>query len=388
MRLHLWTSIEAEEHLTGPAELLRSSYFGELILTPDVLDRLHAAAVAPIRARWLPEVHQPISAERQIRRALGEEDAWSHLADMAATLHASAAAVLSAASGEGDLKPSVERFALQANTTAAALSGIRPALGTSDWDSLRASLGTRTPVSREWSLLVRQLRARRSSLALQATNTLADLQAAAKGLSALSQELNWALVAVVADAGYGKTQLSAQLTASNGSRPAGVLLHGRYLQAGGTLDDLAQRVAPFGTPLASFESLIAAVDAAGQRAGRRLPIVIDGLNEAEDPRDWKPGLASLSVQLQLYPHVLVVCTVRSAFVDEAVPEDVRRVTIPGFEEDLVSAVRTYFTHYRIDPADADLPWRLLSHPLTLRMFCEAPIRIGRAQSESKRCPLR
>ena len=43
---------------------------------------------------------------------------------------------------------------------------------------------------------------------------------------------------------------------------------------------------------------MAAVDAAAQRQNTKLPIVIDGLNEAEDPRDWKDLLSSLAVTLK------------------------------------------------------------------------------------------
>ena len=46
------------------------------------------------------------------------------------------------------------------------------------------------------------------------------------------------LVAVIADAGGGKTQLAAQLTAPQTNRPAGILLHGRDLRAGQGLDSL------------------------------------------------------------------------------------------------------------------------------------------------------
>src|ERR1700756_1554949 len=32
MRVHLWTAAEVEEHLSGSAEILRGTYFGELVL--------------------------------------------------------------------------------------------------------------------------------------------------------------------------------------------------------------------------------------------------------------------------------------------------------------------------------------------------------------------
>ena len=125
-----------------------------------------------------------------------------------------------------------------------------------------------------------------------------------------------------------------------------------------------------GKPLKSFEALVAAVDAAAQREATRLPIVIDGLNEAEDPRDWRDQLTSLSVDLAKYENVQVICTLRSAFAKEALPENFEFLQIPGFEDDLREAVGRYFDYYKIDALDAELPWELLNHPLTLRIFCD------------------
>ena len=63
-------------------------------------------------------------------------------------------------------------------------------------------------------------------------------------------------------------------------RPLGILLYGRDLHGGQGLDALVGHVTICGKPIPSFEALVAAVDAAGRRARRRLLIVIDGLNEA------------------------------------------------------------------------------------------------------------
>ncbi|MCX4965797.1 hypothetical protein OHA98_13285 [Streptomyces sp. NBC_00654] len=43
--------------------------------------------------------------------------------------------------------------------------------------------------------------------------------------------------------------------------------------------------------------------------------------------------------------------------------------LDGFDEDLDEAIARYFTHYKIEPGDADLPRELLSHPLTLKIYC-------------------
>src|SRR5205814_9777414 len=142
--------------------------------------------------------------------------------------------------------------------------------------------------------LPHQLRARRQPAALTVANVVADIRLSRRLLEDVNRVIGMSLIAVVAEAGCGKTQLSAQLTAPSSDRAAGILLHGKNLNAGESLNSLAARLPmQSGVPVPSMEALIAAVDAAGQRAGRRLPILIDALNEAEDPRDWKALLASL-----------------------------------------------------------------------------------------------
>jgi len=66
--LHLWTGDEVDNFLSGQATVLRSTYFGELVLTPDILRERHEQAVATIRARWQPDVHHVRDAERELRR--------------------------------------------------------------------------------------------------------------------------------------------------------------------------------------------------------------------------------------------------------------------------------------------------------------------------------
>jgi hypothetical protein len=227
---------------------------------------------------------------------------------------------------------------------------------------------------------------------LHATNGLADLKLGVRLLDEVDSFLGTRLVGVLADAGGGKTQLAAQLTAALTDRPAGILLHGRELHSGRTLDDLARSITIQGNPVRNMEALLAALDAAGQRASRRLPLVIDGLNEAEDPREWKALLAAVDTLLRRFANVLVVCTLRTGarrpakhrwppqapkdtparttFVEQALPDDVERIEIRDFGGDTVEAIRKYFRYFRINPGDAELPFELLSHPLTLRIFCE------------------
>lgn len=372
MRLHMWTAHEVEEHLSGNALLMRSTYFGELVLTPDVLNTIHTAAVAPIRRRWQPDVHQTTKAERDVRRMLFETDTWPEIRVLIEQLNAAIVAITADMDGlSTELTDSTTALVQFLHEVVSSLNRVSKVIQCGDLELLQQDLAVR-PTLPETNLLVlpRKLRAARRRAAIAVSNAFADVHSARDLLNTVSDYINTRLVAICADAGYGKTQLAAQVTAATSDRPAGVLLHGRLLHARHNLDDLARGVVIQGVPASSMEALVAAVDAAGRRSQRRLPIIIDGLNEAEDPRDWSGLLASLGELMHTYPYSLIVCTLRGAFADEALPQNTTCLKIPGFEHDSLAAARKYFDYYKVDPADAELPWDMLSHPLTLRLFCE------------------
>src|SRR5699024_6082349 len=176
--------------------------------------------------------------------------------------------------------------------------------------------------------------------------------------------------AVLAAAGEGKSELAVKVTQPEGEYPGGILLLGKNLHSGQGLDDLVTAFKISGRPAESFDRLIEAVDAAGQRAGKRIPIVIDGLNEAEDPRNWRDELSRADELLKNFPYVLLVVTLRNEFAQMCLPEGFPQVEHNGFQEDPKTAFDKYFEYYKIDATDADLPVELLQHPLTLRIFCE------------------
>lgn len=371
MKLHLWSGIDIDDRLTGPAAILRETYFGQLVLTPASLKALHDQAVAPIRQRWLPEVHQVVEAEREVHRTLGEAEAWPALRDIQNELVDDIAGIeANLASLPGPLNANLQKVIDRGRYASAALAETYDLLSRGRYETLiEAAIKDFRPSASEQRLL-RQLRSGRIQAALYLTNLLADMTRGQRMTLELREALERRLVIVVADAGCGKTQMSAQLTAATTQRSAGLLLRGKQLASGQGLNELAQKTIIRGTRVESFESLLAAVDAAAERQGTRLPIVIDGLNEAEDPRDWRDQLATLSVILPDYANIQIICTLRSAFVREALPEGLELLEIPGFNEDLHQAIWRYFDFYKIDPADAELPFDFLNHPLTLRMFCD------------------
>jgi hypothetical protein len=395
MRLAAWNEADTDTLLTGDALILRATFFGEFVLTSQNLADLHQEAIASVRHRWLHEAHQPVTAERTVRQMLGETSAWSNVTAVANRLRTAHVSLATAKrSLRGNLAIMMDEFLVALDYTASLLVDTAKLLTLGDFDVLRETLqNRRVKVNKSVAAVPRYLRAASSPASFEANNALVDLGAAGRALSDIDRYLGSRLVALIADAGGGKTQVAAEITAPKAARPAGILLHGRELRAGQNLDDLARRLVFQGKPFPSVESLVAALDAAALRASCRLPLIIDGLNEAEDPRDWKAPLAKLEVALLRYPNVLVVCTLRtgaarpaeehyfhpsyeidpatrSFFADIALPRDVQRVEMEGFGEDATDAILRYFRHYRIRVAEAEIPVYLLSQPLQLRLFCE------------------
>ncbi|MEI7728347.1 MAG: hypothetical protein WCO56_02200 [Verrucomicrobiota bacterium] len=392
-RLHLWNSADVEHHLSGDGELLKHTYLGELVLTSQILEQSHTASVAQIGRRWLPEAHQAVEAERLLRQMLGEADSWDQLAAISAATRKAAALIANEPRALTEpLATSTTAFIEAVRYVSTELASIYESLRSGNLQVLRQQLEAAPKcVSRELDVTPRRLRGARLACGLEATNALADMKLGVRLLGELNEQLSTPLISIVADAGGGKTQLAAQLTAPMTCRPAGLLFHGRELHSGRTLDDLARAITIHGKPAPSMVALLTALNAAGERACCRLPIVIDGLNEAEAPKDWKPQLAAVETYLKQLPHVLLVVTVRTGarrpmdrelrahrsetparldFAHQALPDHIPQVESQGFAGDTLAAIDKYFSLFRINRGDAELPFELLSHPLTLRIFCE------------------
>ena len=373
MQLHLWTADDVEGHLSGESEIFRSTFFGDLILTPEFLARLHGESTAPIKERWVPEVYQTVDAEREIQKILVDEEVWSDFIRLGSDIHRGCSEL----EAEMDKVPSslndaIIDLAQLGAFVEGTLQDVHSAIANANLDLLAQILSESSfEVSVDLSLLPRKLRAKQHRTVFAVTNLLADLRSAGRLLKEVEGCSTTQQVAVIAEYGCGKTCLVAQLTsARRNGLAAGILLHGRDLSAGSDLNDLAGKVITQGNRVPSMEALIAAVDSAGRRAGKRIPIAIDGLNEAESPRDWKHPLAAIDSTLARFPYVLLITTLRPEFESDCLPSDANRLSIPGFGEDVGQAVEKYFQYYKIHQSDIDLPLDLLNHPLTLRLFCE------------------
>ena len=373
MDLRLWNDSHLDSHLVGDASILRGTYFGDLVLTPDKLRELREGSLGPVRERWIPEVHVEVDPEVEIRKYLGEAEYWPELSDVVSKLAASIEEVTPVVNEiDEKLRPTLTALVEDVGFLCTTLSTVADALTDNElmqaikvssvpWEPKISQIGVRQ--------LARALRGARHPSSLDVQAMIARQHDALQLYWILWRYLSRTLVAVIGTAGSGKTHLAAALTAAKDGRPCGVYFEAWPLERRGTIDRLLPRLR--GLEVSSFRELLEAVEAAGERAGVRIPIVIDGLNESEDPGNWKGELESLSDSLKRFQHVVVVVTVRPTTADVTLPKDLPRVRVQGFSSITEEAVRRYFNFYKIDPGSLRLPLHRFRDPLFLRIFCES-----------------
>ncbi|HBC3529443.1 TPA: ATP-binding protein [Vibrio parahaemolyticus] len=389
--LQLWNGNDLDSFLVGPAIDLRATYFEELALSPTMLNEQHRHSVAPIKKRWLHETHQTTSTERDIRRILGEPSAWSSFHAARAELIDYTNKIIELAKSDEykHLARDIEEFICFCQQVIANCEIFGSSISGRDIKNIEAIATSIKQTTTVYQLL-RILRRQNLPLSLLVTNANAAIKDIKRLLNKACVLFSQQVLAVIGRAGSGKTQLSAELTSSSSNRIAGVLLLGRELRKGGALDSIVQRISFDRQKVDTFEMLVSALDSAGERNKCRVPIVIDGLNEAEDPREWKGLLASTKTTLEKYPNVVLICTLRigegarksygvlrkkkltrESFAEQALPEDCYDLALESFDENVtLNAINAYFRYYKIKADPLTAPISFFSHPLNLKIFCE------------------
>ncbi|MFE9792329.1 hypothetical protein ACFYRL_11360 [Streptomyces goshikiensis] len=368
----LWSTEDYDAQLAGHDEL-RSTFFGELALTPATLARAHDQSVAPVRARWAPQLHTAHHVESRIDRALFRPVSFEWLQQRTDDVTARLQALRAALGGlDTDTRDSAEeiaddldRFVDGLRTVLDAGRGLRP------WEVRECLADQQSPETSPRTLrrLVLKLRQHRLPEAPLVTGLGAEIRDIVQWLADTRADAEAPLLAVVAAAGQGKTHLAAQMTSPHDQPTAGVFVQGASLHAGDTLDDLARRIP--GLRVDRFDDLLEALNSAGARAGCRIPLLIDGLNEAERPLVWRTLLAGLAPTLGSYPHVAVIVTLREVLAEQTLPQGTVPLELEWRHGEVEDILRVYFDHYLINPADAWLPVDTFHNPLFVRMYCEA-----------------
>lgn len=370
LTLDLWTDSEVEEHLAGDAAVFRDIYFGDLTITEETLKRNRDVVLAPIKKRWKSDLHQILEAERETHKYLLRPDAWIELSDNIDFILRMTKELKSVyRTLPSDLSALAEKLLAASKHTIAEFKSILDYLKVGDYDSLQQKIQSSScAIALDVAVLPSKLRSANHVSTIFATNLIARIRSTARLITDILNHINTRMICISAEAGNGKTQIAAQL-ASGDDRFSGIVFQGKSLHIGDTIDVLLKPITLNGKAIDRFILFLQTLNSLGQHLGRRIPIIIDGLNESEDPRTWKTELERLEVQVKDLVHILIICTIRPAFLTESIPDKTLVIELDGFGEDIYSAIRKYFDYYKIRSDDATL-LNFLKHPLTLFLFCE------------------
>ena len=371
LKLHCWAEEELNGLMQGSASVLRESFFGELILLQEDFEQMHEFAIAPIRKRWDPKVHVEVDVETAIRSNLGSAGTWNELSNhgtaMAERAKEFAGLEFEKTQKEFELiRDSLARQAVHLKDVGECIDG-KPS-----FNQLKAAASSRELPSIKKSELHRlgsKLRAWKNENSIPVSSANFEITRYFELLDQLETSLDQNILAVVGSAGDGKTCLAAKLTNWQDDSPGGILLLARFLQNNQTLDNLVSRSLGH-AKVKTFEQLLEASDAAGKRLGVRLPIVIDGLNESENPRNWKSLIQQHESKIKSYENIAVLLTLRQG-VDSCLGEELRRYHLQGFQYNLDEAIEKYFTYFEISQKGVHQIRSLFSSPLFLSLFCQA-----------------
>ncbi|WP_406696365.1 hypothetical protein V5E97_35775 [Singulisphaera sp. Ch08] len=179
-------------------------------------------------------------------------------------------------------------------------------------------------------------------------------------------------------AGVGKTHSSCDAAVERHSRGLRtVMLHGARFNGASEPWDQIRQLLGFDAAL-SRDSLLAALDAAGEASGKPLLLCIDGVNETK-PRDfWRHHLLAMTAEIERFSWVKLCVTCRSTYEAQVLPDAMPGVRIVhgGFEGVEFDACWAFFEHYALEPPVVPILQPEFANPLFLQLVCKAMVAAG------------
>ncbi len=176
-------------------------------------------------------------------------------------------------------------------------------------------------------------------------------------------------LALVGKAGIGKTHALVRAAAQlqHEGSPV-VVIVGQRLGDGAWWTELK---AVLGVQAHSADIFLQELDSLAEAKGRRAVLLIDALNESQDPRRWRTELKALLAQARPYPNVAVVLSYRSDYSSLIEPPESLPVTThKGFDGREGQALAAYCEMFGVPVPATSTFYPEFSSPLFLRMFCE------------------
>lgn len=126
-----------------------------------------------------------------------------------------------------------------------------------------------------------------------------------------------------------------------------------------------------------FNRLIIVLNQIGKFLNERFFFVIDALNEGNGKQFWINEIAGLIEDFDTYPHVALVFSVRSTYIDDVIPEELQntenltQIEHHGFEGQELEAVQYFCRNFELEEPGIPLLAPEFSNPLFLLLFCKA-----------------
>lgn len=185
------------------------------------------------------------------------------------------------------------------------------------------------------------------------------------------------------DAGMGKTHLSFNILEQQiEANLPGIFLFARDFSTQDLIETQIKNNARLGLPTDwSFEDFLGALDTAARVYKTKLPLIIDGLNEAEFWQDiWLEGIERISILIATkYKNLVLITTYRTSYEAALFPDSAfryeddtwkRRARVHGFRDTSEEAIDRYFDYYKITVRNRSAALAEFKHPLYLKLFCE------------------
>lgn len=199
---------------------------------------------------------------------------------------------------------------------------------------------------------------------------ISDIISKAKQYLRMQKYLDEKGLAIVGDAGCGKTFTLCKISEKLCKKENAYLLFGT---------DFSASEMPLETILRKFKwkqsNSFNLLNDKMQKEGKFAIFIIDAINEGAGMYFWQEKLPTLLNQIRKWSRIKIIVSIRKQAVQTDVLnetiEGFTRLSIPGFR-DVREAVKKFFEHYNIDKDIDDFNQiQSFSNPLFLKIFCEA-----------------
>lgn len=210
-------------------------------------------------------------------------------------------------------------------------------------------------------------------------------------LNSLHKHINIALannpvLFIQGEAGSGKSHLLGDITNKrlDNNLPT-ILLLGQHFSTNNTIEKNILNILDL---KCSFGEFLTACNSIGKQIGSRLLILIDAINETNDLKLWQNQLAGFIKEIENYPFVGLVITIRDTYFIDIIPEHLRKrgdITLlkhEGFNGNEYEALKLFCDIYKLEQPKFPILAPEFSKPLFLKLICQ-----GVSNSIDKKFPV-